>query len=549
MLQYLRIKNFVLIDEVELSFNNGFTILTGETGSGKSILLNAIELLLGERSNTSVIGSLGDKAIVEAVFSIEMIDFQSFFEKHELDKDAETIIRREIAKNGKSRAFINDSPVSLNVLRELSANLVNIHSQYNTLELKSKRFQLEILDNLAGLNEELKIYSSLYLEYAGKQRDLEIKNLRHQELTQKKDYNQYQLDELNALKLDKINFEELLITLNRHENSESILKALQNAEGILDGENAVLHQLSLLKNALSKWTSADVEISGFENRIEVVIIELKDMLIDIQNYAENIEIDPKKIQEYLLLLDTFQSCLRKHNVMNQSQLIDKMNDFSNQVFDLDNVTNEIVVLLGELEVLKLKLQKISSHLHQSRIYAAELIRSQVKEVLSELKLPETELNFNLWESDELTETGSTQVELLFSANKGVAAVPIEKAASGGELSRVMLALQHLISHKKQLPTMLFDEIDTGVSGEVAQKMGELLKKMSANVQLIAISHLPQVAAKASHHWRVKKFTTEMNTLISVEVLDYEQRTEEIARLMSGENITNAALENAKLLML
>lgn len=548
MLKSLRIQNFALIDHVELSFNSGYTVITGETGSGKSILLGALNLILGERADFSVIGPISEKAVVEADFELGLYHLEEFFIANDLDYAAQTFIRREININGKSRAFINDTPVSLTILKELTSHLVNIHSQYNTLELKSKEYQLDIVDTLANLNVTRNEFSKKYKILIDKRNKLELLKQHLSKSLQQSDYNKFQLEELEILNLDQTNFEQIEIDLKKAENSESIISALNSVAEIIGGDNKVADQIRSLLSNLDRIKNVDENINNLYERINSVAIELIDISAEANNSIDSFEVNPGKIEALNESMNRFLHVLKKHNLQNQQELIEFRNNLETDLLDLEETQNQINKLESEWDLLNNELNKEAITLHNQREKAVQSISSELQKSLEELKLPQTKLEFKLSLKDEMNQFGKTDVSILFSANVGIDAIPIEKAASGGELSRVMLALQKMISERKLLPTVLFDEIDTGVSGDVAQKIGLLLQKMGSHFQLIAISHLPQVAAKAQHHMKVEKSILGDRTVSKVRILTKNEQVEEIARLMSGEQITDAAIETAKALM-
>ncbi len=548
MLKSLRIQNFALIDHVELSFNSGYTVITGETGSGKSILLGALNLILGERADFSVIGPISEKAVVEADFELGLYHLEEFFIANDLDYAAQTFIRREININGKSRAFINDTPVSLTILKELTSHLVNIHSQYNTLELKSKEYQLDIVDTLANLNVTRNEFSKKYKILIDKRNKLELLKQHLSKSLQQSDYNKFQLEELEILNLDQTNFEQIEIDLKKAENSESIISALNSVAEIIGGDNKVADQIRSLLSNLDRIKNVDENINNLYERINSVAIELIDISAEANNSIDSFEVNPGKIEALNESMNRFLHVLKKHNLQNQQELIEFRNNLETDLLDLEETQNQINKLESEWDLLNNELNKEAITLHNQREKAVQSISSELQKSLEELKLPQTKLEFKLSLKDEMNQFGKTDVSILFSANVGIDAIPIEKAASGGELSRVMLALQKMISERKLLPTVLFDEIDTGVSGDVAQKIGLLLQKMGSHFQLIAISHLPQVAAKAQHHMKVEKSILGDRTISKVRILTKNEQVEEIARLMSGEQITDAAIETAKALM-
>lgn len=548
MLHSLRIKNFALIDQVELKFQPGYTVITGETGSGKSILLHALNLILGERADFSVIGPASDKAVVEAEFEIKGFHLEQFFTENDLDQEDLTLIRREINTNGKSRAFINDTPVGLNVLKDLTSSLVNIHSQYNTLELKNKSYQLDVLDTLAELRTIRADFTSNFKKHNDKKSKLTALKLSLSHALQQQDYNKFQLEELEELNLDTINYDLLEAELKKVENGEELMQGLAAIISGLDDDNQVIDKLRSLRSVLDKMKGIDSTIDNLSERLNSILIELSDISADATRSIDSVEIDPEKLQNLTTYLNRFNHALKKHNAQNQKELLDYRNSLEGELLDAEETQNQIIKLEEEVDALHDEVVLKAKQLHQYRLKAVEPISKELQAILEELKLPNTKLEFQLVEREELNLSGNTDVTILFSANVGIETVPIEKAASGGELSRVMLALQKMISEKKVLPTVLFDEIDTGVSGDVAQKIGALLQKMGTHFQLLAISHLPQVAAKASNHFKVEKEIIDKRTITSVKTLNPNERIEEIARLMSGEHITSAAIETAKALM-
>ncbi len=548
MLSTLRIQNFALIDSLTLDFNKGYTTLTGETGSGKSILLGALNLILGERADFSVIGPSSDKAIVEAEFELSKFHLEAFFQNNDIDLFNPTIIRREINSQGRSRAFINDSPVQLGVLKELTEQLVHIHSQHNTLELRKPDFQIEVLDTLSSLEKLRLEYSITFKLWNSERKSLEILKDKLALSLQQGDYNRFQLEELEELNLEKNDYQTLEKELVRNENVDELKSTLDNIVAAIEAEDGASSTLRKLKTLLEKSKGVDVVLDELSQRIQSVLVELQDVSGEAENYLEKIEIDPKRLNELVLLIDQFNRVLRKHNLISQDQLMELKEKLSSDLDDTSELQTLIDLKSKEVAELRKEIEEIGLDLHKKRVESSKSCEEEVQYLLAELKMPDTQFLFDFTKREEFNLFGCTDVKILFSPNKGLAPVSIDKAASGGELSRLMLALQNLISTKKQLPTIIFDEIDTGVSGDVAQKIGSLLKKMGQNLQLIAITHLPQVAGKADFHFKVEKTNNDSRTRTHVKALNEEERVEEIARLMSGEEINEAALLNAKALM-
>jgi len=545
MIKKLRISNFALIEHLELELKNGFTIVTGETGSGKSILLNAFSLMLGERASSSVVGNYSNKAIVEFHLTSEAQD-KVFFDKHQLDFDETIILRREVVKDGKSRVFINDTPVSLAILREFTTDKLLIHSQYNTYELKSKQTQLELYDSLAGNTQKIEAFSKLYQKLL-LQRDNYNKLVRDfKKQSEDSDYSQFLFDELNKLSLDSKDYEKIESELYKLDNIDSIKDALYKIQGFSE-ENGFYTGIKETLKQLEKIDSPGSELEDITMRLSAISIELKELSNESESIIDSLVDDPERRGGLLSSLDEYNRLLQKHKVGSQNELKsirDGLSDNSLSLIDLDSKIKQMNRNLKETED---SVQSQAEALHSRRLDAQKNLSERIVNELKSLKLPHTKILFKM-EKGALNEMGITELKLLFSANIGHPQIEIEKAASGGELSRFMLALLKLISESRKMPTILFDEIDSGVSGDVAQKIGQLLKNMGVKTQLLVISHLPQVASKAQQHLMVHKDIANDKTITSVDVLDMDKRILEIARLMSGENVTQSALDTAKSLM-
>ena len=548
MISSLRIENFALIDEVTIRFDKGFTVITGETGSGKSILLNALNLILGERANYSVIAKHSDKSIVEAEIDITGFGLNDFFQQNELDYFDQTIVRREITSKGRSRAFINDTPVQLSVLKAFSSQLIHIHSQYNTLELKDVDFQLKILDLLADVFTEKEKFEVDYKRFLVSKKELNELIRLSVENQKNADYNAFQLEELESLNLDQNKFDTLIADLKKGENADEIKNTFSEVLSFLGAGTGIIDQIGQIKSSLSKRIGLDDSIQQVFERFDSIEIELNDLSDEVESKLQELDFDPRKLDELISKVDVYQRVLQKHGLNDQDELLDLMNSLSAKTSSNEDVQERIKTLESELNVEEKRLTDKANQLHKKRLNAKSKIEKDIVKALAELKLENTVLIFKLSQSDKLSSSGNSELELLFSPNQGVEPVPVHQAASGGELSRVMLALQNLMSSKIKLRTMLFDEIDTGVSGDVAQKMGATLKKMGKEMQVIAITHLPQVAAKGAQHLKVTKGTVKGVTQTSVFELSLEDRINETARLMSGDTITSSAIENAKVLM-
>lgn len=548
MLISLHIQNFALIEKAQLFFQPGFTVITGETGSGKSILLGALNLILGERADYGVIRDKSAKTFVEAHFSIGGFGLEAFFAVNDLDFAEETIIRREISAQGKSRAFVNDSPVQLNILKELAEKLIHIHSQHHTIELKNPEFQLDLLDILADNALQKDTFKLLFQQWKKKETELKNKKAALAKLRADSDYNNFQLEELTALKLDVLNYEAIEQQLIAIERLDDVKSGFATIANVIEDERGINDLLAVLKSSTEKIQHLHPQLTALLERISAARIELMDIAEEATHQLESLDSDPMLLNDLTEKLDLYNRALRKHQVTTQSELNALAETLHNSQESTDQLQFEIEALEKEVVDLQNQVDTQANQLHKKRITAAPVVANQLVTVLNELKLNNSIVRFEMEQTGKMDFSGNTKLALLFSPNAGMPEKPIEKTASGGELSRFMLALQLLLSAKKKLPAVIFDEIDTGVSGEVAQKIGLVLKKMGHQMQVLAITHLPQVAGQGMHHWKVEKNNQNGNTLTRVAVLDDSQRVEEIARLMSGENINEAALENARALM-
>ncbi len=545
MLKRLAVQNFALIENVELTFDKGFTVLTGETGSGKSILLGALRLILGERADYAVIRDAEKKTVVETTFLVNGLDLADFFEANDLDYADETIIRREIHAQGKSRSFINDTPVQLSVLKELTAQLIHIHSQHHTLNLKDKSFQLALLDTLIDADSLRRKVGEIYSEWKQKEKVLQFYKEEIARALWEKDFNQFQLNELRQLELHVNDFVKLEEEVNRGEQSEEIKMSYGKLFATLQEEGGIIDQLT----GLAKLpTFGDTTLDELVNRLASVRIELQDISSVAEDGMEVETSSPEELQRKSDLLDAYNSALRKHGLFLQEELIQLQEKLEDSVSNVENADAEVAQREKEVKALEKSFLELARELSKYREEKTAALEAEICSYLTEVKLADAIIRFDLFDAPA-SKTGTDGIAILFSANKGMAPQPIEKSASGGELSRLMLVLQHLLSKKQQLPTVIFDEIDTGVSGEVAQRIGALLQNMGKNMQLLAITHLPQVAGKGKDHLKViKRSTDNGKTITELIYLSGEERVEEVARLMSGSQINDAALENAKNLM-
>ncbi len=547
MLKSLSVQNFALIEHVSLDFHKGLHVITGETGSGKSILLGALNLILGERSDFSVIRNPEKKTVVEAVFELNP-GFKEWFVQEDIDWDSETVIRREITSQGKSRSFINDTPVQLSQLKELTEQLVYIHSQHETLEIKKTRFQFDLLDAYGDSLDLASQVSGLYLQIQRlRSAKDQLENAKSNHL-QELDYVKFQLDELEQLDLDKINYETLEQDFSKLSKIDDLKEAYASITAAIDQENGAADLLRRLKSHIDKWKDADAELGTISNRLNEVIVELGDISRDSDRQLNQLEGDPEALFRLTESLDEYNKILRKHHLSTQQELIDYRTSLSEKVSDYTFSDERIAELIIEIETKEKELNQLSTDLFEKRSNVIPKLEVYLLDLLSEMKMEHSRFQIVLNKLDKLDANGGMTIQILFSANKGLELKPIERAASGGELSRVMLAIQLVMSEKKALPTLILDEIDTGVSGEVALRMGKLLKEMGKHLQVFAITHLPQVAAKGDFHFEVSKSHENSQTISRIEQLTDSQRIEALAKLISGEQVTDLARSSALELM-
>ncbi|MFM2039349.1 MAG: repair protein RecN [Bacteroidota bacterium] len=541
MIHKLTVKNFVLIDALEIDFQRGFTAITGETGSGKSILLGALGLLKGDRADFSLIGPDGNKSVVEGVFSMDEIAL-NFLATLDLEPWTELVVRREIQKDGRSRAFVNDTPIGVQDLKVLMSRMLVIHSQYNTLELKDKDYQLSILDALSGTLDSAKDYRSRYAKFQSLGRRLQVLQDQQRELLNKQDYESFLLEELSALNLREIDYDNLAQELSRHEQKRELLEILEGLVQFSEGD--AQNHLQGYRAKLQKMSGNDPGFTGLLEQLNQLVALMKELGFEASSKTEDLMSNSLDATEVLSKVDEYNRLLNKHRVTDQSSLLNILEELASHSQTLSQWTKEISLLESQIVEEEQALEAAAKTLNASRREKALLLSEELKEGLVGLKLKDAQIQFVLTDTDTLNERGMIDLDILFSANKGMELTPIHKAASGGELSRVMLLLQQRISGQMDLPCILFDEIDTGVSGDVAERMGKLLRTMGENRQLLAITHLPQVAAKAQGHLKVAKEDRSDRTITSVRSLEDEERIIELARLLSGEEIRPEAVQQA-----
>lgn len=545
MLRKLTVKNFVLIDALEIDFQQGFMAITGETGSGKSILLGALGLLKGDRADFSLIGPDGNKSVVEGVFSMDEISL-NFLAALDFEPWSDLVVRREIQKDGRSRAFVNDTPIGLHDLKVLMSRMLVIHSQYNTLELKDKDYQLSILDALSGTQDSAKDFRTRFAKFQGLGKSLQALQEQQMELLNKQDYESFLLEELSALNLREMDYDNLAQELSRQEQKQELSEILEGLVQLSEGDAP--NHLQGYRAKLQKMSGNDHTFTDLLEQLGQLIALMKEIGYEASSKNDDLMSNSFDTSEVLNKVDEYNRLLNKHRVTDQSSLLSIMDELATRSDTLAQWTHEISLLESLIVEEEQALVAAAKTLNVSRREKALLLSEELKEGLVGLKLKDAQIQFVLTDTDALNERGMVELEILFSANKGMELTPIHKAASGGELSRVMLLLQQLISGQMDLPCILFDEIDTGVSGDVAERMGKLLRSMGANRQLLAITHLPQVAAKAQGHLKVAKEDRADRTITTVRTLGDEERVLELARLLSGEEIKPEAVQQANILL-
>lgn len=549
MLTNLTIKNYALIEDLQISFNSGLSIITGETGAGKSILLGGLSLILGKRAEVSSVKDASKKCIVEATFDIVNYNLKSFFKEQDLDYEAETIIRREILPSGKSRAFINDSPVTLNALTELGSYLIDIHSQHQTLELTDDKFQFQIIDALAKNNELLEAYSTTLVSFNKIEKELKELTNQKAEILKEYDYNLFLFNELEEAKLVAGELEELENEYEALNNIEEIKEELLLSNQLLnDDQIGILNGLSQLKNCLQKLSKLSKTYLGLYSRVNSVLIELDDIVGDIENSQDSLEANPNRLEEVNTKLQKIHNLLLKHSATNIEELIDIKNELSNKVLATQTIDDIILEKENLIRTLEEELNKLAKKLHENRNKAIPELSRQLEAILLDLGMPNAKFNISVIQQDSFHYNGKDKLSFLFTANKGGEFKPLKKAASGGELSRIMLAVKSILAKYVQLPSIMFDEIDTGVSGEISNKMAAIMQQMSKSMQVFTITHLPQIAAKGDTHFKVFKEDLDNKTITQMVKLNTDDRIVEIAQMLGGKEMSTSAIAHAKQLL-
>lgn len=545
MLSRIFIQNFALIDRLEIDLKTGLQVITGETGAGKSIILGALRLIMGERADAKSFAKADSKSIVETEFCIDD-SFRSFFDNNDLDFEAQTIIRREIAPGGKSRAFINDVPVTLDILKELSSRLIDIHSQFETSDLFTESFQFGILDGLAKNSSLLSDYQNVFSEYLKAKKDIDQLKKTLSESNKESDYKNFLLTELEEANLDQIDFSDLQNQLSIQENADQISEQLSQSLSKLNAEEfGILPGLFDIRNKISKLSELSSDYEELSQRLETSYLEIKDINAELEDKAENLEINPALLQQLLTSINRINALFLKHQTDDIQGLIairEELSASQNSLEDIENLIQENEKLISKAEI---QLQNLSKKLTESRLKHSSDLENKAKEIFRKLGLEKAILKIDITDSSQFNTFGKNAIQILFQANSGFPLKPIQSAVSGGERSRVMLAIKKIMAENNALPTLILDEIDTGVSGRIAEEMGKLMQEMSNDLQLIVITHLAQVAAKGNENYKVVKYDENGITKTTIVKLSDEEKLNEIAQLISGSKITDAAISQAK----
>jgi DNA repair protein RecN (Recombination protein N) len=549
MIQSLSIENYAIINNLEIEFSRGLSIITGETGAGKSILLGALSLILGKRADTSILKDKTRKCIVEGTFDITEYGFQSFFDENDIDYDDFTILRREISPNGKSRAFINDSPVNLNVLSELGIRFIDIHSQHQNLNLSNSQFQLKVIDSFSHSEDLLGKYQEVYYLFKDLSKEYQYILEKSQQSQADLDYYQFQFNQLDIARLKEDEQYELEHDLEKLNHAEEIKNNLNSSVSLLSGEeNTVLNQLKDINSSINKIIKFYPDVAEHGKRLESAYIELKDIANELELLKEKVELDPERLEYINERLDLIYSLQHKHKVNSIKDLLKIKESLKQKIDEVSSYEFKLEDLKKRINECENKLNDFAQRLSQQRQQSLKDIEKEITVLLLDLGIPNGRFEITHKITGDYTINGIDRVQFLFSANKNIALQEISKIASGGELSRLMLSIKSLLSDSTGLPTIIFDEIDMGVSGEIADKVGNIIKRMSEGMQIINITHLPQVACKGDFHYLVYKSDEGETTTAHVKLLNNEERHIEIARMLSGEELTEAAMENARELL-
>ena len=549
MIKQLHISNYALIDKLDIGFDDGLTIITGETGAGKSIILGALSLILGERADSKTIRDTSAKTVVEAVFDVGGYGLEPFFNDNDIDWDEhECLVRRELSPTGRSRAFINDTPVALNVLRELATRLLDIHSQHSNMLLAQPAFQLSIVDSIAGNEDLLGDYRKSYQQYRDALKQLAETEKAIEQLRRNEDYIRFQLDQLQAMQLQPDEDKQLEALQSRLSNITELKETLWNVENELNGEeNSILERISAIAQHLEDAERNLTDVEGMPERVRNALIELKDIAQSVSSIVDGLNDDPAELARVDDRLNNIYSLQRKHNAQDVNELIDIQRDYERQLGEIEHNDDILEELKARVSACQAEAMDLASQLSARRHQAAADFGRELLRMASPLGMKNISFDVAFSETD-LTANGIDSVEFMMAFNKNQHPMPVKDTASGGEISRVMLCIKTIIARHIQLPSIIFDEVDTGVSGDVATMIGEMMADIARTIQVIAITHLPQVAANGDHHLRVFKTDNEQETLTRVQPLDEQEHVMEIARMLSGKDLNQAAIENAKSLI-
>lgn len=549
MITSLSIKNYALIEKLSIDFSKGFSIITGETGAGKSIILGALGLVLGKRADLTSLKNKEEKCVIEAHFEISKYNLLPFFEANDLDYENETIIRREILPSGKSRAFINDSPVNLQELQELSLFLIDIHSQHQTQELSEEKVQFEIIDAIANNIDSILEYQSLLKSYKSDKSKLNSLLKKQAESYKEQEYNTFLLNELVESNLKSGEQEVLESDYEKLNNVEIIKESIDKSLAIANEEQiGVMPNLKDIKVSLQKIASYSTEYSSLLERITSLTIEFDDISDELNRCADKLFNDPEQLELISQKLQLIYNLQKKHQVSTVDELLEIQTKLENSVLELGNLEQEIASLTNSIQEKTATLDNLSKEIHDKRVKAVPVLSEQLVSILETLGMPNVRFKMDINPTMTYFENGKDELQFLFSANKGTDFGLLKKVASGGEMSRIMLAVKAILAQYSKLPTLIFDEIDSGVSGEIANRMGEIMKEMSQTMQIFAITHLPQIAAKGTAHFKVSKATVGEETLSELRLLSNEERVVEIAQMLSGTVVSDSALNHAKALL-
>ena len=549
MIVHLEIKNFILIDFLSIDFKKGFSVITGETGSGKSIILGALNLLLGKRVDHKVVGPKKDKCVIEAQFNIKDLNLINFFKTNDLDYVQETIIRREIMVNGRSRAFVNDTPVNLETLKNIGSKLIDIHNQNQNDILSNKSFFYNFIDFYSNQSSFVDSYKRKYHNYLDKLNQLELIIEKKKKFNTNLEYNQFLLNELSSLNLKKDEKEELQNYYNTYKNFDKVNKAFKEINNSISGNINIIESLHNIQSNLQSICDFSADLKNINHRFETCLIEIKDVISEIEILSSTISYDPTKLDEIQSRLFKIQGLENKHNVSSYNELIQVEDDLKSKLNDSEVFDKEIDQLNKLINNLESDLLKDADKIYENRLHFSKKLSNEIQTVFSKLSLTNSNLEFSFVKNDKLNEFGIDNLSVMYAGGKNLEKNPLKKVASGGEKSRILLALKSIFSRKNSLPTIIFDEIDSGTSGEIANSIGDLMNKMGETIQVVAITHLPQVAARGMNHFKViKSENVENNIKTDIYELDNENRIEEIAGMISGKEITDSALKQAEELL-